>query len=382
MLSLFTMALLSRVERDYLRQNYYDPSQPSSFSSPKKFHRFIKKQRRHNISLDQIKHWLQGQETYTMNKGVIRNFQRARVLVKGIDDQWEADLASLENYQDKNDGYKYLLVVIDVFSRFAWVRILKTKKAEEICDRFEEILQDGRKPKRLRTDRGKDFTSNLFQQLMAQEGINHFTTYNEKQANYAERFIQTIKKKILRFVVSQNNLRYIDNMQDFVDSYNNTFHSGIQSEPSGVTAANETKLWWQMYWPRKDEKLRRENKKVPSFKDVRFKFNVGDKVRITSPRQAFAREYNTKWSAEIFKIREKFIRQRIAMYKLNDWLGEATEGTYYEAELQKVTAPPVWKVHKVKDIRGRGRNRQGLVVWKGWPDKFNSWEPMREINQI
>lgn len=382
MLSFFAMPLLSQVERNYLKRLYYDPQGPASFASASKVYRFVKKQRRHNISKAEIENWLQGQETYTVNKSVIRNFQRGRVLVTGIDDQWEVDLANVESFQEENDGFEYILCVIDVFSRFAWVRPLQTSQADDVCDRFEEILEQGRKPKRIRTDRGPEFTSHTFAELMVQEKINHFTTYNEKQANYVERFIQTIKKKLLRFVVARNNLRYIDHLQDFIDSYNSTFHSGIQCEPVNVTQANQTKLWWQMYWPRKDEALRRQGKKVPTFKDVKFKFNINDQVRITHQRQKLAREYDTRWTAEIFKIRERFIRQRKPVYKIKDWAGDNIDGTYYEPELQKTTAPPIWKIDEVTKIRGRGRNAQGLVSWKGWPKKFNSWEPLNQIQYI
>ena len=106
---------------------------------------------------------IQKQESYSCNKGVKRNFQRGRVIVAGIDDQFDADLASLIYYADNNDRYKYLLVVIDIFSRYGWVQPLKDKTAKEIVSAFDKILKEGGIPKRLCTDAAKDFTSERFQ---------------------------------------------------------------------------------------------------------------------------------------------------------------------------------------------------------------------------
>ena len=120
--------------------------------------------------------------------------------MEGIDDQFDADLASMVDYEKSNDGYKYLLVVIDIFSRYAWIQPLKNKSAENIVKAFETILSEGRKPRRLRTDAATDFTSKKFQDLMKRKKITHFTTHNEKQANYVERLIKTIKNKIRRYM--------------------------------------------------------------------------------------------------------------------------------------------------------------------------------------
>ena len=75
------------------------------------------------------------------------------------------------------------------------------------------------------------------------EKITHFTTHNEKQANYVERLIKTIKNKIRRYMSQKRTERYIDVLQDMVNSYNKTWHSGIQSEPIIVNKNNEKKLW-------------------------------------------------------------------------------------------------------------------------------------------
>ena len=177
----------------YLQDIYLDPSHPASFSNPRTLYKAVKTEGKHKISHSQIKKWIQKQESYSRNKSVKRKFQRGRVIVAGIDDQFDADLASLVYYADDNDGYKYLLVVIDIFSRYSWVEPLKDKTALQIVNAFDKILSGGRIPKRLRTDAAKDFTSEKFQTFVRGNNIVHFVTHNEKQANYVERFIKTLK---------------------------------------------------------------------------------------------------------------------------------------------------------------------------------------------
>ncbi|MCG8621103.1 MAG: transposase family protein, partial [Proteobacteria bacterium] len=129
----------------------------------------MKKEGKFKISHSQIKKWIHKQESYSRNKSVKRKFQRGRVIVAGIDDQFDADLASLVYYADDNDGYKYLLVVIDIFSRYAWVQPLKDKTATQIVNAFSKILNDGRIPRKLRTDAAKDFTSEKFQKFVKEK---------------------------------------------------------------------------------------------------------------------------------------------------------------------------------------------------------------------
>ena len=361
----------------YLSKIYLDPAHPASFGNPQRLYQSVKKEGKYNISHSKIKKWIQNQESYSRNKGVKRNFQTGRVIVAGIDDQFDADLASLIYYADDNDGYKYLLVVIDIFSRYAWVQPLKDKSAVQIVNAFDKIISEGRIPKRLRTDAAKDFTSDRFQKYVKTKKIVHFVTHNLKQANYVERFIKTLKSKIFRYMIEKNTPRYIDVLQKIVQSYNHTWHSGIRSEPVNVNKDNEKQLWWQMYWPKEPYD---KNKKKH---EIKFAFNVGDRVRTTFVRRPFQREYDSRWTGEIFKISRRFKRQGQPIYKLVDWYDKPLKGTFYQKELQKVetTHADMWKIEKVIKYKGRGKAKEALVHWLGWPKQFDSWIPASTIHK-
>ena len=114
-------------------------------------------------------------------------------------------------------------------------------------------------------------------------------------------------------MVEKNSARYIDILPQIVKSYNNTWHSGIRSEPINVTKKNERQLWWQMYWPKQpfDKTLKRK-KRIP------FSFKVGDKVRTSYTRNPSQREYDSKWTAEIFKVKRRYMRQGQPIYTVVD----------------------------------------------------------------
>lgn len=364
----------------YLEKIYFNPAHPASFEGPLRLYKYVKQKGKHKISHSQIKKWIQRQNTYSMNRKVKRNFQRRRVIVSGIDDQFDADLASFPTYAKDNKGYKHLLVVIDVFSRYAWVEPIRDKKAKTVAKAFDKILSCGRVPRRLRTDRGSEFTGEDFQKYIKDKGIAHFTTHNEKQANYVERFIKTLKSKIYRYMISQNSPKYVHVLQKLVKSYNRTWHSGIQSEPFNVNKRNEKKLWWQMYWPKEKFKKRRVSKskkgiKIQKRKKITFKFKVGDRVRTTYVRRPLDRAYDSKWTAEIFKIHKRYRRQGYPIYTLRDWYNDPVKGSFYQAELQKVDTreDDLFKVDHIIKYKGRGKRKQALVHWLGWPKKFDSW---------
>ena len=378
------MTALSEEQKNYLRDIYFNPSHPASFQSPYALFKFVRKDGKYKLTFDVIKKWLNNQESYSLNKNIQRNFQRSRVLVTGIDDQWDTDLISMIPYANDNNGYHYMLCVIDIFSRYAWVVPMKTKDAQDTIKAFQIVLDQGRKPYRLRSDAGSEFKNQYFKAFMKEKGINHFFTHNEKQANYVERFIQTLKRKIFRYMKEFKTNKYIDKLPNFVSAYNKTFHSGIQEVPKQVNETNESKLWWQMYWPKEAPPLQPGEKNPPKKKKPEFLFKIGDHVRLALIRTAFQREYSARWTNEIFIISDRIIRQNQCIYKLKDWKGEEIQGTFYQAELQLKNDPPVFEIEqrvlkKVKgkkpyyQYKGKGKDRQVLVSWKGWPSKFNSY---------
>ena len=141
------------MEEKYLRELYYNPESPASFGGVDSIYRAVKNDAKYQISRNKIRSWLQKQDTYTLHKPVRYRFKRNRVIAGAIDEQWEADLVIMDSLSKYNNGFKYILTVIDVLSKYAWVEPIKAKTGENLVKAFEKILRKGRKPETFHSDK-------------------------------------------------------------------------------------------------------------------------------------------------------------------------------------------------------------------------------------
>ena len=283
-------------------------------------------------------------------------------MVSGIDKIWAADLADMQALSEENEGYKFLLLVIDTFSKYGWIKPLKNKKGETMVKAFKTIFEEGRTPGKLWTDKGTEFYNKNMNDLRKLYDIELYSTENEEKSSIAERWIRTMKEKMFKYFTDYNTNKYIDVLPDLVEDYNNTVHSSTKLTPTDASKEeNELKVWRNLYPDR--------------YKTSRLnpKFSVGDEVRITKKKKVFEKGYTTRWTEEIFTIKE--IRETNPItYKLEDLQGEEIKGTFYEPELQK-TEQQIYRIEKIiKKEKGKS-----LVKWKGYSDKFNSWVDNKDL---
>ena len=355
---------------EYLSQVYYNPKRTGGLGGVERLYRDVKKDGKYDISRAQLKKWLMKQDTYTLHKPARRHYKRNRVIVGGIDELWQMDLADMQSISTDNGGYRYLLVCIDVFSKFVWVIPLKNKTGPALVKGFRTILESGRKPKKIQTDQGTEFFNKHFKALMKEEEIQLYNIYNETKASVVERVIRTLKTRMWRYFTAKKTMRYIDVLPDLVDSYNRSKHRSIQKKPINVTQNNEREVWHTLYG-------KRENKEP-----IKYKFEVGDQVRISKMKRAFEKGYLPNFSKEIFTVSQQIPRQP-PVYKLKDYDQEELSRTFYNEELQKVIKEDdVYEVEKILKNRGKGKNKEVFVKWLGYPAKFNSWIPASQVKDI
>jgi transposase InsO family protein len=357
--------------KDYLSSIYFNPAHPASFKGAHKVLQAVREDGKYNLTLGQVQEWLRQQESFSLNKPVRRRFKRTPVIATGLRDQFEADLADMQKMAEKNDGVRFLLVVIDVFNRELWVSPLVSKREDTVIAGFKEIFRKTKPPRRLCTDRGKEFTGRKVQNFFKESNIEHWTAHNDEvKANYAERVIRTLKTSLYGYMRRNSTRRYIDILQDSVSSYNNTVHRSTGRKPSEVTEGEvESLLWWRQYKPKVSYAKSQQMQRMP------FLFKKGDHVRISHTAKTFERGHDEKWTQEIFTVAQSFRVRDIRKYRLVDLLGETIDGTFYEAELQGVNYDDQgeFEVEEILDRQGSGRRKEVLVKWKGWPEKFNSW---------
>ena len=134
-----------------------------------------------------------------------------------------------------NNGFRFLLCVIDILSKYAWVVPLKDKKGVSIVDAFQKILDKSRrKPNKIWVDKGSEFYNNSFKKWLKDNDIEMYSIHNEGKSVVAERFIRTLKTKIYKYMTSVSKNVYIDKLDDIVGEYNNTYHRTTKMKPVDV----------------------------------------------------------------------------------------------------------------------------------------------------
>lgn len=355
-----------------LKRIYYTPSNPGSLGGKKRLKDAVLKETGVCLTDKQVTDWLAGEDAYTLHKTAPLKYERSRVFVYGIDMQFQADLVDMTAYSKENDNYKFLLTCIDLFSKYAWVRALKHKSGLEVAKAFESILQEGRVPQKIQTDKGKEFFNKHFQKLVKKFNIVHFSTDSELKACVVERFNRTLKSRMWRYLTAANSKRYIDILQDLTDSYNASYHRSIKMRPIDVNKENTPQVLQNLYGSSRSHS-----------DNAVFKYKVGDIVRISKVRGPFEKGYEKNYTEEFFTV-SVCIPRNPPVYRLCDYDGEVIDGVFYEQELQKISVSKnkSFKIEKILDKKKRGRTTLVLVKWLGWPSKFSTWVNEKEVVDI
>ena len=290
-----------------------------------------------------------------LHKPIIKNFKRRKAYSLSKDNIWVVDLADMRLISEFNKGIKYLLCVIDLFSRYSWVIPLKNKKGDTIVEGFKKTLHKSRrKPNKICADHGSEFYNNKFKKFLKENDIEMYLTFNEGKSVAAERFIKTLENKIYKHMTIIDKNVYFNVLDDIVKNYNNSIHSSIKVKPENVKNNNFMKY------------IEEFNKKDPKFK-------LGNHVRIPNYKNIFSIGYLPNWSEEIFVIKK--LKDTVPWtYLINDINYKKIKGSFYEKELQK-TDQKEFRIEKV--IKHKGNKL--YVKWKGYDNSFNSWINKKDI---
>ena len=196
-------------------------------------------------------------------------FNRRRFIVNGIDKIWCSHLVEMQQFSKWNKGYRYLLMVLDLFSKYGWIFPLKDKKGETVTEAFKTIFKEGRKPQYLWTDKGKEYYNKNMKELLEKNNITLYSTENEEKSSVCERWNRTIKTKMWKQFTVQGNTVYLDILPKILEQYNNTKHSSIKMTPVEASKKkNESTVYFNLYG-NMEQLLSKP------------RFKTGDKVRIS-----------------------------------------------------------------------------------------------------
>lgn len=346
-----------------LKKIYYDPAHPAAFSSVDKLYRAAKLINS-KITLDKVKQWLTGQDAYTLHRSVNRKFKRVPTYAAHVDSVWQFDTADVRHLSKYNSKIKYLLMIVDVISRFAFVVPLENKSAARIAQALDVIkTRYNRSPNCVVSDPGLEFKGD-FTAYLKKKGIKQILLRVEQKAPLSERFIRTIKEKMVKYMTYQNTKRYLEVLPDIVRAYNNTVHHTIKKKPIDVNTENENEVKETLYGHLRDSTPRRP------------KFNIGDLVRQVKKLKALEKGTNQTTTDEVFEVvRIDPFHPPEYLYQLKDMAGDYIRGLFHAKELVLVqpSENPLERYQREGTIRVKPTKRQTqkFRTYKGWPRKFD-----------
>ncbi|MEN0051324.1 MAG: transposase family protein [Bacteroidota bacterium] len=278
----------------------------------------------YNIDELDVDSFLHSTNAYTKFGKSVNKFKRLSAYSRFINDVWCIDLAYVDDIANHNDGVKFILVCVDIFSRYVFAEPLKDKTANSARSAFLEIIfkNKGIRPQKVWCGKGTEFKG-TFKQTLDSLGIKIYQTNSETKAAFAERAIQSLKKLIYKYLELAWTWRYIYKLDDFVLTMNTKINSAIGLAPIDVTNQDFLKVHYNH--PRKR-----------SISSHSPKFKTGDKVRISAKGNQFRKGYLQSFSTEVFKILGVATKKPIITYTIQDKNNEIILGKFYERELMRV----------------------------------------------
>ena len=233
------------------------------------------------------------------------------------------DLVDMQNYSGSNSSYRFILVVLDLFSKRLWLRALKTKQGRETADAIQTVFQDmGFPVQTVIFDEGKEFLNSSVDMLFAQFNIHSYHIKTKTKAGAVERVNKTVKNIIWKIFTETKSHRWIDHIEDIQDNYNNTYHRIIKMTPNQVNFHNRKKVFKNTF---------------PEINDrINCRLKQGDTVRVALNKEIFDKAYKVNWSEDIFIIHKVFQRAGVCWYRLKDKNGNIYHKGKYFFQLNKV----------------------------------------------
>lgn len=353
-----------------LHSVYYDIKNPGSLGSIQKLYDSVK---HFNISRKQVEHWLSKQKSHVFHKQTINKFKRNRVLVSSIDEEFQVDLMDIKNVKWNHGRYNFILIAIDVLSKFAFAIPIKRKSGLEVAAALRKIFEQ-RTPVKMHSDRGLEFTNENVKRVLDEFKIYQTTTKDKLiKASIVERLIRTLRMKLEKLYDANSKFNFTESLPQIMNAYNNTKHRSIKMRPIDVNIDTQDLAFKNLYGGKTYMEMLNEAKSLPS------KFKVGDFVRIKIDKQTFQRGHHQLWSTQAYRIGRVVETGQVHTYVLRDSLNQDMNRRYYKQELQKVASPE----YTIKEILNK-RDRNGRIELQV---RFESsqqpcWVPETDIFEI
>ena len=274
-----------------------------------------------------IADFLRKNDNYSQHRRIVRKtFPRRKIITQYPFQIFQADLIEYPRREFANRGYRFILLIIDSFSKMIYAEPVKRKNATCMSETFVKILnQFDFFPNSIITDQGLEFYNSSVQKVFALYGINHYhlKTKTAWKTPMAERAIRTIKSRLERYMRFRKTKCWVDVLPQVIKNYNRTPHRMIGMAPIKVTLQNSAQVYKKMFG---DVNLR-----------VIPKLSVGDNVRILKEKTFFEKGYTPNWSEEIYKISDVIQKAGVVWYKIKTLDNKTIPSIRYYYQLNLVS---------------------------------------------
>lgn len=365
---------LTKTQNDMLKKVYYKDK--NYFGRDKLFYA-IKNLENHPTQI-QVNDWLKKQEVHQLHlKPKPSNILKPIITSKPYF-LFQMDLVDMGKYAYNDE--RYILTLIDVFTKKAFVKALKNKTPENILNKFKRLYNKLKHNniviKRLQTDNGAEFKSDDFEDFLVKNDIKHiFSLPGRPQSQgVIERFNGTFKSLIHKTMVSENTKDWPSLLDKLTENYNNSYHSTIKIDPNHA-AFNKTIVYDNI-----QNNVKHSGK---SFTDI----EKGDKVRLKLFKGGLGKYSTQNWSSTIYPIIR--VQQPKLPYASTKYYIPHTKTAYSHNDVQKITEvkktpssikkipEKEWEVDKITDQKKFNGLMKYKVYWRGYSDP--TWEPFKYI---
>ena len=198
-----------------------------------------------------IAEFLRSHHNYSVHRRIVKKtFPRRKIITQWPMEILQADLIEYQPYGRANGGNRFILLVIDSFTKKIWAQPIKRKTGFYTAEAFEKIFSDfDLFPSNIITDDGKEFYNILVQKIFDTYGINHYTipTKTPWKTPGAERAIRTIKTRLERYMVYRKSHRWLDYLPNLIKNYNKTPHRVTGVAPNSITFQNSEKIYKKLF---------------------------------------------------------------------------------------------------------------------------------------
>ena len=273
-----------------------------------------------------LKDFLRQNDVHSKHRRIAKKkFPRRHIIVHFPFQIFMGDLIEYQSndYKYANQSHKFILVLIDVFTKKAYARPVRRKNKFDVSIALESILQElDQFPNTLITDEGLEFYNKNVESVLDKYAIHHYSIKTKTKASVVERFIRTLKGRLEKYFVKNKTKRWIDVLDQLIENYNKTPHRTIGMSPNEVTNDNSDKVFKKMF---PDLQL-----------EAKPRLHVGDQVRKLKEKTIFEKGYKQSWSNEVYQIQQVKQAAGRVWYIICDLNGNRQHGIKYYWELNLV----------------------------------------------